>query len=181
MSLARRFFTGMALLAAGSAALADNCPVTLDVTKRYLASEQSVRLCDEYAGQVLLIVNTASYCGFTPQFKGLEALYQRYREQGFAVLGFPSNDFLQEPRSEPKVREFCELTYSVDFPMFEKTHVSKRRAGPLYRALAAEAGQYPRWNFHKYLLDRAGRVAASYGVRVTPDSAQLTNAIESLL
>ena len=181
MSLARRFFTGISLLAAGSAVLADSCPVNLDFTKRYLASEQSVRLCDVYAGKVLLIVNTASYCGFTPQFQGLESLYEKYAEKGFVVLGFPSNDFFQEPRSEEKVREFCDLTYSVKFPMFEKSHVAKRKAEPLFQALGQEAGRFPKWNFHKYLLDREGKVVGSFGSTITPNHVDLISKIESLL
>jgi glutathione peroxidase len=159
----------------------DPCPTTLDVNKRYLASEKTVRLCDEFRGQVLLIVNTASYCGFTPQYEGLEALYEKYRDQGFSVLGFPSNDFFQEPKGEEKVREFCRLTYNVKFPMFEKSRVAKRHADPLFRALAKEVGQYPKWNFYKYLLSREGKVTASYGSSVRPGSDELTSAIESLL
>ena len=158
-----------------------NCPTSLDFTKRYLASETSVRLCDEYAGKVLLVVNTASFCGFTKQYKGLESLYRRYHEAGFAVLGFPSNDFFQEPRSEKKVKEFCLLTYDVKFPMFEKSRVAKRRAEPLFRALADTVGQYPKWNFYKYLLSRDGKVVASYGSSVKPESNVLIRAIESLL
>ena len=157
------------------------CPKNLDFTKRFLASEQSVHLCQAYAGKVLLVVNTASFCGFTKQFRGLEALYQQYREAGLVVLGFPSNDFFQEPRSEDKVREFCSLTYNVKFPMFEKTRVAKRHADPFYRALANQSGDYPRWNFHKYLLDRQGNVVASYGSSVRPDDKLLIATIESNL
>ena len=157
------------------------CPKNLDFTKRYLASEQSVHLCEEYAGKVLLVVNTASYCGFTRQFRGLENLYQQYRNAGLVVLGFPSNDFFQEPRSEDNVKEFCSLTYNVKFPMFEKTRVAKRHADPFYQALANQSGDYPRWNFHKYLLDRQGDVVASYGSSVKADDESLSSAIESNL
>ena len=157
------------------------CPKNLDFTKRYLASEQSVHLCQAYADKVLLVVNTASYCGFTGQFRGLEALYQQYREAGLVVLGFPSNDFFQEPRSEDKVKDFCSLTYNVKFPMFEKTRVAKRHADPFYQALANQSGEYPRWNFHKYLLDRQGNVVASYGSSVKPDDESLIATIESNL
>ena len=158
-----------------------NCPMNLDFTKRYLASDESVRLCDAYADQVLLVVNTASYCGFTSQFAGLEALQEKYGDRGFSVLGFPSNDFFQDPRSEEKIREFCDLTYEVKFPMFEKSRVAKRSAEPLYQALAAEAGQFPRWNFHKYLLNRQGEVVGSFGSSITPNNADLVNQIEALL
>ena len=157
------------------------CPKNLDFTKRFLASEHSVHLCQAYAGKVLLVVNTASFCGFTKQYRGLEALYQQYREAGLVVLGFPSNDFFQEPRSEDKVREFCSLTYNVKFPMFEKTRVAKRHADPFYRALANQSGHYPRWNFHKFLLDRQGNVVASYGSSVRPDDKLLISTIESHL
>ena len=162
-------------------AAASGCPDTLAVTKRYLASEEKVRLCDVFTGKVLLIVNTASYCGFTNQYDGLEKLYDRYRDQGLVVLGFPSNDFLQEPRSEKKVQEFCRLTYSIEFPMFEKTRVTRNGAGPLYQALAGQAGEFPRWNFHKYLLNRNGEVVSSFGSTVRPDNVELVQAIESLL
>ncbi|NBT28904.1 MAG: glutathione peroxidase [Gammaproteobacteria bacterium] len=164
-------------------ALADevNCPVNLDFTKRYLASDESVRLCDAYADKVLLIVNTASYCGFTSQFEGLEALQQKYAERGFSVLGFPSNDFFQDPRSEEKIREFCDLTYEVKFPMFEKSKVAKRHAEPLYQALGEEAGHFPKWNFHKYLIDKNGHVVGSFGPTVAPNNGELIEKIESLL
>ena len=157
------------------------CPTNLDFTKRYLASEQSVHLCEAYAGKVLLVVNTASYCGFTRQFRGLENLYQQYRNAGLVVLGFPSNDFFQEPRSEDNVKKFCSLTYNVKFPMFEKTRVAKRNADPFYQALANQSGDYPRWNFHKYLLDRQGNVVAGYGSSVEPDDESLISTIESHL
>ena len=171
-------FTTLVLL--NSTAIA-GCPTNLDFTKRYLASEQSVHLCEAYAGKVLLVVNTASYCGFTRQFRGLENLYQQYRNAGLVVLGFPSNDFFQEPRSEDNVKKFCSLTYNVKFPMFEKTRVAKRHADPFYQALANQSGDYPRWNFHKYLLDRQGNVVASYGSSVEPDDESLISTIESYL
>ncbi|MEK9784954.1 MAG: glutathione peroxidase [Gammaproteobacteria bacterium] len=157
------------------------CSVNLDFTKRYLASDESVRLCDAYSDKVLLIVNTASYCGFTSQFEGLEALQKKYADRGFSVLGFPSNDFFQDPRSEEKIREFCDLTYEVKFPMFEKSKVAKRHAEPLYEALGKEAGQFPKWNFHKYLLDKQGHVVGSFGPTVAPDNGELIEKIESLL
>ena len=169
------------LLFSNSVCAQNSCPATLDFNKRYLASEKPVRLCDEFRDQVLLIVNTASYCGFTPQYEGLEALYEKYGNQGFSVLGFPSNDFLQEPGGEEKVQEFCRLTYNVKFPMFEKSRVAKRRAEPLFQALAEAVGQYPKWNFYKYLLSRDGKVVASYSSSVKPESDALIRAIESLL
>ena len=165
----------------GNSYAGEYCPSTLDFSKRYLASETSVRLCDEFRNQVLLVVNTASYCGFTPQFEGLEALYEKYKNRGFSVLGFPSNDFFQEPRNEDKVQEFCTLTYNVKYPMYEKSQVAKRNAEPFFRKLSEEAGQYPKWNFYKYLISRDGKVVSSYSSSVTPQSDELLLAIESLL
>ncbi|MDH3694006.1 MAG: glutathione peroxidase [Gammaproteobacteria bacterium] len=159
-----------------------DCAASLDVEKRYLNKNQTVRLCEEFKDNVVLIVNTASKCGFTNQYDGLETLYRRYRNQGFVVLGFPSNDFGgQEPGSEEEIAQFCRLTYSIEFPMFEKTDVAQDRAGVLYSALAKETGQWPQWNFHKYLLDRNGNVVSSFPSQTKPQSDELVSAIESLL
>ena len=158
------------------------CSPNLDFELRRLAGEETVSLCTAYQGKVVLIVNTASKCGYTYQYEALETLYRRYRERSLVVLGFPSNDFAgQEPGSERQIQNFCRLTYDVDFPMFEKSHVREGKAGPLYRLLAQEAGEYPRWNFHKYLLDRSGRLVGSYSSRVEPDSKELIETIETLL
>ncbi len=117
----------------GAASGADSCPPILDFEKRRLAGDEVVRLCDAYAGQVILVVNTASKCAFTGQYEGLEALYRRYKDRGFVVLGFPSNDFgNQEPGTEQQIQQFCRLTYSVEFPMFEKTRVKKGVADPMF-------------------------------------------------
>lgn len=154
----------------------------LDVEFRRLAGKETVNLAETYGGQVLLVVNTASKCGFTPQYEGLEALHQALKDRGFSVLGFPSNDFKgQEPGSEEEIQEFCTLTYGVEFPMFEKVVVKGEDATPFYRRLADATGQAPGWNFHKYLIDRNGQVVASYGSRVTPDNADLRAAIEKAL
>lgn len=158
------------------------CSALLDVEYRRLAAPEAVRLCDAYRGKVLLIVNTASKCGFTPQYEGLEALHARLAERGFAVLGFPSNDFMgQEPGSEEEIQQFCTLTYGVRFPMFEKVVVKGDDATPLYRRLAEATGEAPGWNFHKYLVGRDGQVVASYGSRTTPDDAALVAEIERQL
>lgn len=165
-----------------SPVLAQQCPDTLAHDKRVLAGEERVNLCQRYLGQVVLVVNTASRCAYTPQYDALEKLYARYRDRGLVVLGFPSNDFgAQEPGSEQQIRNFCRLTYDVDFPMFEKTHARQDRADPLYRTLGELAGEYPRWNFHKYLLDRDGRLVGSFPSHVTPDDARLRDAIEQAL
>jgi len=151
----------------------------LERTYRPLASQQTVNLQDEYGGKVLLIVNTASKCGFTPQYEGLEALHQALSEQGFAVLGFPSNDFRgQEPGSEEEIQEFCTLTYGVKFPMFQKVQVIGENATPLYQDLTRITGVGPGWNFHKYLISRKGEVVAQFSSRVKPDDAELRAAIE---
>lgn len=159
-----------------------SCPETLDFQKRRLAGEESVGLCEAYQGKVVLIVNTASKCGYTYQYEGLEVLYDKYQDKGLVVLGFPSNDFAgQEPGSEKQIQNFCKNTYSIEFPMFEKIHVREGLADPLYQALAGQAGEYPRWNFHKYLLDRAGKLVGSFSSRIEPDSQQLVSAIEQEL
>lgn len=154
----------------------------LDRDYRVLAGKDTVNLAQAYGGRVLLVVNTASKCGFTPQYEGLEALHAKYGERGFAVLGFPSNDFMgQEPGSEEEIQEFCTLTYGVKFPMFEKVQVRGDGATPLYRDLAAATGEQPGWNFHKYLIDRSGKVVASFGSRTKPEDPKLVAEIERLL
>lgn len=154
----------------------------LDVDARRLASDETINLAEVYGGQVVLIVNTASKCGFTPQYDGLEAIYRKYKDRGFTVLGFPSNDFAnQEPGNEQEIQKFCRLTYSVEFPMFEKVGVKKGSADPLFERLAKAAGGYPRWNFYKYLIDRNGQVVNYYSSFVSPEDKKLTSAIEALL
>ena len=167
-------------------ALADSgrqCGPLLDHNIKELASDRQVNLCDEYRGKVVLIVNTASKCVYTPQYEGLEALYEKYRDRGLVVAGFPSNDFgAQEPGTEKVIKDFCELTYGVRFPMYKKTRVTKTSADPLYHSLAQAAnGEYPRWNFHKYLIDRNGRLAGSFQSHVRPEDSKLVTAIEKLL
>lgn len=175
------FVIGGALMASGVQA-EQQCAPALDFALRRLASDETVRLCDDYGGKVVLMVNTASKCGFTGQYEGLEALYDQYRERGFVVLGFPSNDFAnQEPADEEKIQEFCRLTYSVQFPMFEKSHVKKGQASPLFQYLAEQTGVYPKWNFYKYLIDREGRVVQAFASMTGPKSAKMIKAIESLL
>jgi glutathione peroxidase len=151
----------------------------LDVSYRPLAGKTEVNLQKQYGGKVLLVVNTASKCGFTPQYEGLEALQQKYAGRGFSVLGFPSNDFKgQEPGDETQIQEFCTLTYGVKFPMFQKVQVTGPQATPLYQRLTAATGVAPGWNFHKYLIGRDGRVVAQFPSKVTPDDKALVAAIE---
>lgn len=161
---------------------AEACPATLDHQRKLLASEQQQNLCKQYLGNVVLIVNTASKCGYTYQYEGLEELYKKNKSRGLVVLGFPSNDFAnQEPGNEQQIQDFCRLTYDVKFPMFSKTHVAKGTQDPLYNTLAEQAGEYPKWNFHKYLLDRNGKLVGSYNSKVEPQSEELIRAIEEQL
>jgi glutathione peroxidase len=156
------------------------CPPTLNHTFARLQDEKPQSLC-QYAGKVVLVVNTASYCGFTPQYKGLEALYGKYRDRGLVVLGFPSNDFEQEQGNNKQIADFCENTYGVKFPMFAKSSVRGADANVLYRQLAQATGRAPLWNFHKYLIARNGAVVTSYTSMTTPDSPALVGEIEKQL
>ena len=154
----------------------------LDQTFRKLAAKEQVNLCQAYPGKVLLVVNTASKCGNTPQYDGLEKLYEEYGESGLVVLGFPSNDFLgQEPGTEEQIQEFCRLTFGVQFPMFEKTSVREGDAHPFFAALAQASGTYPTWNFHKYLIGRGGELIAEFSPRTKPYDEELVAAIEGAL
>lgn len=158
------------------------CPALLDHTMPRLQDEKPVNLCS-YAGQVVVVVNTASYCGFTPQYKSLEALYDRYKSRGLVVLGFPSNDFgAQEPGSNAEVAAFCENTFGVKFPMFAKSTVKGSSAvNPLYQQLAQASGKTPGWNFHKYVIGRDGRFAFSAGSTTDPLSKGFVADVERLL
>jgi glutathione peroxidase len=158
------------------------CGEALAFTTHTLVDKKQVNLCETYGGQVVLIVNTASKCAFTPQYEGLETMYRKYQARGFVVLGFPSADFAnQEYKGEKQIQEFCRLTYGVQFPMFEKTRVAEHQAGPMYRKLAQLSGQYPQWNFHKYLIDRNGKLVGSFASGIPPEDPKLVNAIEALL
>jgi glutathione peroxidase len=158
------------------------CSESDSYTVRMLDSSNRVDFCQAYRDKVILVVNTASRCGYTYQYEGLEKLYADYRERGLVVVGFPSNDFgNQEPGKEKTIKNFCRLTYGVRFPMHAKTKVKGKQADPLYRTLAQAAGESPRWNFHKYLIDREGKLAGSFGSAVEPRSDTLVNAIERLL
>ena len=137
-----------------------------------------------YKGRAVLVVNTASACGFTPQYKGLEALWQAYKGKGLVVLGVPSNDFgAQEPGTESEIKSFCEARFGVDFPLTSKVHVTGAEAHPLYRWIAKELGEggVPRWNFHKYLIGKDGGLAGAFNSKVAPEGAELKQAIEAAL
>ena len=159
----------------------DACPELLNYSFNRLQTGKPESLC-QYRGKVVLIVNTASYCGYTHQYEGLEALYRKYKSRGLVVVGFPSNDFGgKEPGSNKEIAEFCRLTYGVEFPMFEKSSVTSIKTNPLYAELLARTGQSPKWNFHKYLVDRDGKQVTSFGTRVEPDNGDLIGAVERML
>ncbi|WP_225781876.1 glutathione peroxidase [Xenophilus sp. Marseille-Q4582] len=168
---------GPARADATAAAPAPGCPALLDKRFDRLQDEKPQDLC-QYAGRVLLVVNTASFCGFTKQYAGLESLERRYRARGFTVLGFPSNDFAQEKGSNAEIAEFCESTFGVQFPMFVKSAVRGSDANPLFRELAQQSGTTPKWNFYKYLVGRDGRVVQAFSSMTAPDDAQLVQALE---
>ena len=153
------------------------CPPLLDRTMNSIFDKPQ-SLC-AYSGRVVLVVNTASQCGYTPQYDGLEALHRKYGARGLVVLGFPMNDFGgQEPGSNKEISAFCVNQYAIDFPMFAKTDL---RANPFYRDLTQATGRAPEWNFHKYLVDRSGKRVQSFASAVEPNSPKLVNAIERLL
>jgi glutathione peroxidase len=174
-------FGGMFMTTPVASAASGACPSLLDHQYVPLEGGAPKSLC-EYAGKVILVVNTASQCGFTPQYEGLEALYKKFKGKGLVVVGFPANDFgEQEPGSNKDVAQFCQANFGVTFPMAEKTVVKGRAANPLYQALAAAGGGAPRWNFHKYLIDRSGAKVAGFESSVTPTDSRFTRQIERLL
>jgi len=184
MKLSRDAITGSALLglmltlAAG--AQAGDCPEFLDHDYRQLHRSSEINLCEQFSGRPMLVVNTASHCGFTSQFEGLEALHQRYESRGLVVVGFSSNDFNQEADSEEEAASVCYENFGVTFTMMAPTGVRGEDANPLFRELAA-ATEAPGWNFNKYLISAEGEVVAHFGSRVAPDSDPIAQAVEALL
>ncbi|TVP89398.1 MAG: glutathione peroxidase [Pseudomonadaceae bacterium] len=158
-----------------------DCPEILQHEVQALRSNDQVNLCERYAGKPLLVVNTASFCGYTGQFEGLQALYETYSDQGLAILGVPSNDFRQEARDQEAIADVCYVNYGVTFQMTEPLALTGPGAHPFYRQLVGAAGEAPRWNFHKYLLDADGQVVGSFPSRVAPESSTLRTAIEQVL
>ena len=156
------------------------CPDYLDHSMRKLHSKEAVNFCQAFGDKPMLIVNTASHCGYTPQFKGLEALYNKYREQGLVVVGFASDDFRQEARDEASAAEVCYVNYGVTFTMIAPSHVKGAAANPVFQALNSQS-QSPGWNFNKYLVDASGKVVRHFGSNTKPDSKVLEEAIESIL
>ena len=156
------------------------CPELLQHNFERLQDEKPQSLC-QYAGLVVLVVNTASYCGFTPQYKGLESLYEKYKGRGLVVLGFPSNDFSQEPDSNQKIADFCDNTFGVKFPMFAKTSVKGEQAAPLFKQLSQRTQTPPRWNFYKYLISRDGRRVVAFNSMTGPLDKKFVEEVERQL
>lgn len=156
------------------------CPAWLNQDLRLLHSSTSKNLCEAFANRPLLIVNTASHCGYTPQFTGLEAIYKKYKDQGLVVLGFPSDDFFQEEDKEADAAKICYVNYGVSFDMFATSHVRGSDANPVFAELG-RVERSPKWNFYKYLVDRNGKIVASFGSTTEPDSKEFIAAIETLV
>lgn len=170
------------LFAASGPLRALDCAHTdVDVEMRRLLGKPE-NLCQTYGGKVMVIVNVASHCGFTPQYEGLEAIYRQYKDQGLVVLGFPSGDFMdQEFEDEAKIAKFCKTNFGVSFPMFGKTSVKGENASPLFRTLSEKTGEAPGWNFNKYLVGRDGKVITHFGSRSKPQDKEMRRAIEAAL
>lgn len=171
---------GLTLLVIAPQAFSATCPALLNHTFPRLQDDSPQNLC-QYQGRVVLVVNTASFCGFTRQYEGLEKLYSKYKDKGLVVLGFPSNDFgNQEPGSNKEIAEFCSNTFNVKFPMLAKSSVKGTQANPLFKSLASQS-EAPGWNFHKYILDRSGKLIRSYSSLVSPDDRRLIADLERAL
>jgi len=167
-------------VAQDNASTAHNCPSVLQYDVTLLESSKPTTLCD-FKGQTLLVVNIASGCGFTPQLKPLEALYQKYKDRGLVVIGFPSNSFYQESLEGQEIASFCQLKYGVNFPITAKTPVTGENAHPFFKRLANETDQAPQWNFFKYLISPQGKVIEVFSSKITPDSKELVMLVEQAL
>ena len=172
--------TAATVLIALSAEVSASCPSFLNHSMRQLASTENIQFCEAYEGKALLIVNTASYCGYTSQFEGLEQIHREYEDRGLVVLGFSSDDFFQEDNDEGDVAEVCFEKYDVTFPVIATSAVRGSDANPVFRGLGEAAG-YPRWNFNKYLVSTSGEVVEHFSSGVTPDSEVMRAAIEAAL
>ena len=175
-----RFLLGLPLLLGSVASHADSCHSVLEGSLPALRGKESIDLCQRFAGKPLVVVNTASHCGFTRQFRELEAVHQKYKDRGLKVAGFPSDDFRQEAADEAKTAEVCFENFGVTFDMFAPIAVTGDKAHPLFREIARQSSA-PEWNFHKYVIDRNGRVVATFPSRVKPDAPEVLAAIEKVL
>lgn len=177
-------FIGLFLAVAGflsASSVSANCPQMLDHTFPRLQDSTPQSLC-QYQGKVILVVNTASFCGYTGQYEGLESVYDKYKGRGLVVIGFPSNDFGdQEPGGNKEIADFCRTTYGIKFPMMAKSDIAVPKTNAFYKQLIAKTGTPPKWNFHKYLIDRSGKRVASYGSATAPESRTLIDQIERWL
>lgn len=171
--------TGLFLLTFSSLLMAE-CPAFLQGEYRKLHSTDDVDICTLTKDKPVLVINTASHCGYTSQFKGLEALHQKYKERGLVVVGFASDDFNQEAKEEAEAADICFVNYGVTFTMFAPTHVKGEKANTVFAALAKETNA-PKWNFNKYLVDKNGNIVSHFGSQVKPDDKKLNKAIETLL
>jgi glutathione peroxidase len=167
-------------VAAAADTAAKSCPAWLNHDFRKLHSSETVNICKDFAGKPLLIVNTASHCGFTPQFEGLQAVHEKYKDRGLVMIGFASDDFNQEDKSEEAAAEICYINYGVKFTMLSPTHVKGANANPVFAELNRQK-QEPKWNFNKYFVRPDGKVETYFAQTVTPESKQFTDAVESLL
>lgn len=175
-----RALIALTLMLTSASVLAAECPAHLNHDLRKLHSSDSVNLCDMAAGKPMLVVNTASRCGFTGQFDGLEQVHQEYRDKGLVVVGFASNDFRQEADSEAEAASVCFKNYGVTFTMIAPTAVTGNNANPVFQAINSQSSQ-PRWNFHKYVLNKRGEVVGAFPSRVKPDAPELRSAVDRVV
>src|SRR3990167_6721142 len=181
MKTMKKMLTAALLLSASGVAFANSCGEILGHSLPQLRKKETLDLCETYKGKTLLIVNTASKCGFTPQFKSLQSLYEKYKDQGLVVLGFPSDDFMQEHDDAEKTAEVCYINYGVTFPMFATSAVRGDDVNPVFKALIAKTGEKPSWNFNKYLVSKDEQQVKDFGSKVSPDDAAFVSEVEALL
>jgi len=181
MKFSRKLLLSILFVVPSSFAMAAECGNILNHSMQKLRTKETVDLCESYKDKTLLIVNTASKCGFTPQFKELQVLQEKYADKGLVVLGFPSDDFMQEHNDEEKTAEVCFLNYGVKFPMFKTSAVRGDDANPVFKALIAKTGEKPSWNFNKYLVSKGEQQVQHFGSKVGPLDADFITELEKVL